>query len=184
MPSCGTAGTFVTISGSGFAPAPIAVTFNGARALLRTVTGERITTTVPIGATTGPVLVTTPRGSTSGAFTVTPRGAFAFTALPAAATSLPGAQVSYTLGVEGSGAFTGLVSVGVSGLPAGVTAELLPGAFLAPGQSGELRLRLAADAAAGTTSLMVTASGVVDGIMRSRVASLTLTIGAPGQTVV
>src|SRR5436309_13586803 len=62
MPSCGTAGTFVTISGSGFAPAPIAVTFNGAPALLRTVTGERITTTVPIGATTGPVLVTTPRG--------------------------------------------------------------------------------------------------------------------------
>ena len=183
MPSGGTAGTFVTISGSGFAPAPIAVTFNGAPALLRTVTGERITTTVPIGATTGPVLVTTPRGSTSGAFTVTPRGAFAFTALPAAATSLPGAQVSYTLGVEGSGAFTGLVSVGVSGLPAGVTAELLPGAFLAPGQSGELRLRLDPDAPASTTQLTITANATVDGIVKSQIATPTLTIGA-GRTAV
>ncbi len=76
------------------------------------------------------------------------------------------------------------MSVGVSGLPAGVTAEFVPGAFLAPGQTGELRLRLAADVAAGTTQLMVAARGVVDGIMRSQVASLMLTIGAPGQTAV
>src|SRR6267378_6777741 len=184
VPSSGVAGTFVTLSGHGLSAGPVAVAFNGVPALVRSATPAGVTTTVPISATSGPIVVTTPRGAASGLFTVRTTGDFAFTALPPAAASLPGAQVSYALSVVGSGAFTGLVSVGVSGLPAGVSAEFVPGAFLAPGQTGELRLRLAADVAAGTTQLMVAARGVVDGLMRSQVASLMLTIGAPGQTAV
>jgi len=184
VPSSGVAGTFVTLSGNSFSLGRVAVAFNGVPALVRTATTDGITTTVPIGATTGPVVVTTTRGTASGAFTVRTAGDFRFTALPAAAVSLPGAQVSYALRVVGSGTFTGLVSVGVSELPAGVTAEFLPAAFLAPGQTGELRLRLAADVPAGTTQLTVSANGVVDGTIGSQVTTLTLTVGAPGQTAV
>jgi RHS repeat-associated protein len=184
VPPSAVAGTFVTLSGHGFSPAPVTVTFNGVPAVVRTATVDAITTTVPIGATSGPVVVATPRGATSAAFTVGTTGDFGFSALPAIAASVPGAQVSYALSVVGSGAFTGLVSVSVSGLPAGVSAEFLPGAFLAPGQTSELRLRLAADVAAGATQLTVSANGLVDGIMRPKVATLTLKVGPPGQTAV
>ena len=184
VPSSGPPGTVVTISGAGFAPAPVAVTFNSVPALVRTATSSNIVTTVPVGAITGPVVVATARGTSSRAFTVTTTGDFGVTVSPALATSLPGAQVSYAVAVVGSGAFTGLVSLTVSGLPAGVGAEFRPSALLAPGQIGELRLRLAADAAPGTTQMTVTASAVLDGVLRSQIATPTLTIGAPGQTAV
>ena len=184
VPSSGTAGTLVTIAGDGFAPGPIAVAFNGASALVRAATAHSITTTVPIPATSGRVVVTTPRGTTSGTFSVTTTGGFAFTVLPMAVTSVPGAQVSYTLGVAGSGSFTGLVWVSASGLPAGVTAEFHPGSFLAPGQIGELRLYLEPDASAGTTQLTLTATGVVDGVARTQSATAALIIEPPGLAAV
>src|SRR5438477_302137 len=112
VPSSGVAGTFVTLSGHGFSAGPVAVAFNGVPALVRTATLAGVTTTVPISATSGPIVVSTPRGAASGLFTVRTTGDFGFTALPPAATSLPGAQGSYALSVVGSGAVTGLVSVG------------------------------------------------------------------------
>ena len=184
VPSSGTAGTLVTITGDGFAPGPIAVAFNGTSAVVRAATTNKITTTVPIAATSGPMVVTTPRGTITGAFSVTTTGGFAFTVLPAAVASIPGADVSYTLGVVGTGTFSGLVWLSVSGVPAGVTAEFLPGPFLAPGQIGELRLRVDPDAGAGTTELTITATGVVDGVTRSQRAPATLVIEPPGPTAV
>src|SRR5262249_8299198 len=80
--------------------------------------------------------------------------------------------------------FTGLVSLAVSGLPTRVTAEFWPSAFLAPGQVGELRLRLAADAEPSTTQLAVTASAMVDGVARSQIARTMLTIGSAGTNAV
>ena len=183
-PSSGTPGTMVTMSGTGFAPGPITVSFNGVPALVRTIANERIVTTVPIGAISGPVVVATARGTSSRGFTVTMTGDFGVTVSPAAATSLPGAQVSYALAVIGTGTFTDLVSLAVSGMPPGVSAELWPSASLAPGQTGELRVRLAADAAPGMTPLTVTANAVVDGVSRSQTTTTMLTIGAPGQTAV
>jgi RHS repeat-associated protein len=183
-PATGTAGTLVTLSGSGFSPGPVTVAFNGTPAVIRSATAGAVTTTVPVGATTGAVVVTTARGSASRSFGVMTTGDFALRLVPAAATSLPGAQVSYALGVVGTGTFSGFVSIDVSGLPAGVTAEILPATSLAPGQTGELRLSIAPEAAAGPTHLLVTASAVADGIRRSHAATATLTIGAPGQTAV
>ena len=183
-PSTGTAGTLVTISGRGFMPGPAAVAFNGTSAVVRSATWDRIVTTVPIGATSGPVVVTTARGAASRPFTVTTTGDVSLAVVPAVAASIPGTQVSYALTVGASGTFTSLVALSVSGLPAGVSAEFVPSAFLAPGQIGELRLRIAADAAAGSTQVTITADATIDGVARSMRAMPTLTIGAVGQTAV
>src|SRR5262249_17048328 len=78
-PSSGTPGTMVTMSGAGFAPGPVTVSFNGVPALVRTIANERIVTTVPIGALSGPVVVATTRGTSSRGFTVTTTGDFGVT---------------------------------------------------------------------------------------------------------
>jgi large repetitive protein len=71
-PSSGGVGATVNISCTDFTGAT-SVTFNGAGATFTVVSATAITATVPAGATTGPIGVTTPAGtSTSGSsFTVT-----------------------------------------------------------------------------------------------------------------
>lgn len=61
-PSKGPVGVTVVLSGSYFTGAT-SVTFNGITALFTVVSSSSISTTVPVGATTGPVVVTTPGGS-------------------------------------------------------------------------------------------------------------------------
>lgn len=70
-PGSGRAGTIVTILGSGFTGAT-AVAFNGASAGFTVNSDGQITATVPGGATTGPISVTTPagKGTTSKSFKV------------------------------------------------------------------------------------------------------------------
>ncbi len=74
-PSSGPVGTSVTIAGTGFSatPAENSVTFNGTAATITSSTPTSIDVTVPTGATTGPVAVTSPSGSATSAtaFTVT-----------------------------------------------------------------------------------------------------------------
>ena len=53
----------MTITGTNFEPGATQVRFNGVAPVVRTVTPTTITTTVPIGATTGPLVVTTSRGA-------------------------------------------------------------------------------------------------------------------------
>jgi hypothetical protein len=65
-PSSGPPGTAVTITGTGFTGAT-AVAFNGVAASFTIASDAQINTTVPAGATTGPVTVTTPDGTGSSA---------------------------------------------------------------------------------------------------------------------
>lgn len=65
-PSSGGVGTSVTISGSGFTGAT-AVAFNGTNASFTVDSDTQVTATVPVGATSGPISITTPGGTaTSG----------------------------------------------------------------------------------------------------------------------
>ncbi len=70
-PTSGSVGTAVTITGSGFTGAKT-VTFGGVKATFTVVSGTQINTTVPSGAVTGKIKVTTAGGSatSSGTFTV------------------------------------------------------------------------------------------------------------------
>jgi hypothetical protein len=61
-PTNGTTGTMVTITGTALSGAT-AVTFNGVSAAINTDSSTSISTTVPAGATTGPIDVTTPGGT-------------------------------------------------------------------------------------------------------------------------
>ncbi len=72
-PAKGKVGKKVTITGTNLSGAT-QVSFNGTPALIKTDTATKITTTVPVGATTGPVTVTTSTGgsvTSSKAFKVT-----------------------------------------------------------------------------------------------------------------
>lgn len=68
-PSSGTIGSIVTITGTNFSatPASNTVKFNGEAATVNASTTTTITTTVPVGATTGKITVTTSGGTATSA---------------------------------------------------------------------------------------------------------------------
>ena len=77
-PTSGPVGTSVTIHGQDFSgPAVMSVTFNGTSATFTIDNPQKITATVPAGATTGPIAVTSPDGTATSStnFTVTGAGA-------------------------------------------------------------------------------------------------------------
>src|SRR6267142_1475477 len=115
-PASGPAGTSVTISGSGFTGAT-AVAFNGTSATFTVSSDTAIQTSVPAGATTGPVSVTTSGGTaqSSGSFTVVP---------PPTIASLSPASgpVGTSVTINGS-ALTGATSVRFNGLGATFTVQ-------------------------------------------------------------
>src|SRR5579859_5624668 len=68
-PTSGSAGSPVTITGTGFSASASqnSVSFNGVLATVTSATPNQIVTSVPAGATTGPLTVTSPLGSTTSA---------------------------------------------------------------------------------------------------------------------
>jgi len=78
-PTKGPVGTAVTIFGTGFSATASqnTVTFNGTPATVTSATPTQIATSVPAGASTGPIAVSTPTGSATSSqpFTVTEPGA-------------------------------------------------------------------------------------------------------------
>lgn len=77
-PKSGPVGTSVMVSGSNFSsnPAQDTVTFNGTSATISSASATQLVVSVPSGATTGPLTISSPAGSvtTSESFTVTAAG--------------------------------------------------------------------------------------------------------------
>jgi hypothetical protein len=115
-PTSGPVGTSVTITGTTFTGAT-AVSFNGTAAAFTVVNSTSITTSVPAGATTGNVTVTTPSGTSNGvAFTVT-----VVTPTPTITSFTPGSgPVGTSVTITGTN-FTGATSVAFNGTAAAFT---------------------------------------------------------------
>jgi len=142
-PTSGPVGTKVSVNGTGFTGAT-AVTFGGRAATFSVVSGTRITATVPTGATTGKIAVTTPGGTATSAasFTVIPAPAITYftpTSGPAGtAVTLIGSALSGATAVSFNGAeatFSLISDTQITAtVPAGATSGSI--AVTTPGGSG------------------------------------------------
>ena len=144
-PPSGPVSTVVTIDGRGFAGAT-KVTFNGTAATFSLVSSARISATVPIGATSGRIAITTPGGTATSAagFTVTK----AVTAPKVTAFSPASGPVGTSVTVTGS-SFTGATRVTFNG--AAATFSVLSAAQLrATVPSGATTGRIAVTTPGGT----------------------------------
>lgn len=108
-PDNGSVGTSVIITGTGFTGAT-AVRFNGVAASSFTVaSATAITAVVPVGATTGPVSITTPNG------TATSPANFTVTVAAIANNSISGPTLGEFCGSDNPGAITGQQPTGGDG---------------------------------------------------------------------
>jgi RNA polymerase sigma factor (sigma-70 family) len=130
-PSSASAGAVVSIWGSHFT-GTTSVTFNGVPSGFTVNSDSQLTTQVPQGATTGPVVVTTPQGSvTATTFTILVPPAVTSFSLTSAA---PGASVTIT-GSHLSGAtvrFNGVPASVLSGSDSTITAQVPSSATSGP----------------------------------------------------
>lgn len=141
-PASGLVGASITLTGTNFTGAT-AVSFNGTAATAFTVdSATQITVTVPSGATSGKISVTTPDGSATSAtdFTVTPAGPVITS--PTAATATVGTTFSYR--ILSSGPATSFTA---TGLPSGLKFAAKTGTI-----SGKPKL-------AGAYNITINASG-------------------------
>ena len=181
-PVGGPVGTYVTITGTNFEPGATTVTFNALAAVVRTISATQLTTTVPVGATTGPLAVTTTRESASVVFAVPTTGDFTLSAAPAPPASarvIAGDQTSISVQAGGSGSFTSLVTLSLSALPAGISATFSPSNLVAPGASAFVNLVIANTVAPGSYDVTVTGEAQVDGRTLTRTAAFTLEVLQP-----
>ncbi len=123
-PTSGRIGDSVTVAGTLFFQ-PSAVTFGGVAATSFTANSlTSITVTIPAGAATGPIAVTTSAGTGTslGHFVVLPTQDFQLSALPSSLNVPSAGRAAFTIGMTGAGGFTGLTTLAVTGVPAGATA--------------------------------------------------------------
>jgi hypothetical protein len=139
-PASGPASTSVTINGSGFSGAT-AVAFNGTSATFTVPSDGAIQATVPAGATTGPVSVTTPGG------TATSSGAFTVLSPPAIASFAPSSGPAGTSVTISGTSLAGATAVRFNGVTASFTA------------TSDTAIQTAVPAGATTGPLTVTTSG-------------------------
>lgn len=85
---------------------------------------------------------------------------FSLSATPSSQTVAPGASTSYTVTVTPSGGFTGTVTFGVSGLPAGAAANFNPTSVAGSGSS-TMSVTTSGTTPTGTYTLTITGTGGV-----------------------
>jgi RHS repeat-associated protein len=185
-PLTGPVGTVVTITGTSFNPtaANNQITFNGLSAIVGTVnaTGTILTTTVPQNATTGAVTVTTlvTPPAAGPIFTVAAPN-FTVAALPTPLTMPALGQGSFAVGLTGTGGFTNLATLAVTGLPTGMTGLFSIG-VIGSGQTALLTLTTTGTTPTGTYPLVVTATGALNGVTTPRTVTTMVQVLATGTT--
>lgn len=186
-PTSGVIGTVVTITGTnlnGSGPGTTTVTFTNTPAVIDQVTATSLITTVPQGATTGRITITTPGGTAiSGQdFTMTTAQDFSLTVAPLALSVVQGQPITTQVHLANIGTqpLTGFVSLAATGLPTGMTGTFTP-SQIAGGQVATLTLN-SGTAPAGPVTITVTATTVVAGQTIVRQSPLQVNVLAAGGT--
>ncbi len=175
-PGTGGPGTPVTISGMNFTGAT-AVEFNGVSAATFSVgsNGSTITATVPSGASSGPISVTTPvsTATSSASFMVTPAADFSFAVSGSPRSIKRGQSTTYSVSITRLNGFIGTVSLSVGGLPGGAKASFSPSSIVGPSAtSSTLMVSTRNNSPRGTFTLTVT--GTSGSLKHSQMVTLTL----------
>ncbi|MBI3352238.1 MAG: hypothetical protein HY036_06640, partial [Nitrospirae bacterium] len=161
------------------------VSFNGTSAIITQVTATTIVTTVPLGATTGPITVSTLGGSAISAvpFTVIASQDFSIQAAPSLASVIQGKSVSYLMSLTsiGQGNLTNLVGLSTIGLPTGVTAAFNP-VNISISQNASFILTASATTTAGNYTVTINGSASIGGQTVTRSATTQLSVIASGGT--
>ncbi|MFQ5657792.1 MAG: DUF6531 domain-containing protein, partial [Candidatus Methylomirabilales bacterium] len=180
-PGAGEVGDAVTITGTGFRTTPTdnTVTFTGPNDTrvstpVTSATSTQLVVTVPAGAVTGPLEVTTAGGTatSTGHFIVLATPDFTLSAQPETGTMVAGDQISIHLTATGDGGFTGLIDLSVGTLPTGISATLSPDQ-IAPGGSSTLIVQ---SSVAGTLAISVTGTANLNGQPTSKSVSVSLSV--------
>ena len=192
-PKSGEIGSLVTLTGTALKAetGPTVVTFAGNNntripALVTLVTPTEVRALVPNGAVTGIIDLTNALGRavTATAFTVEPgQNDYQITLAPSSTSAVQRSSATYVVFLTSPlTTFSQLISLTVTGLPAGASAQFNPPQITA-GASSTLSVNLAnADLPPATYSFTVRASGLVNGSELVRTASATLNVLAAGQT--
>ena len=190
----------ITITRTGGATGPVTLTAEG---LPAGVTAAFAPTPIPDGSTTSTLTLTVGATATTGTFPIVVRAAgtgvqdqtatvqltvtaaaaagYTLTAGPAALSIGAGQPGTSTITIARTGGFTGNVTLGLEGAPAGVTGTFTPNPATSAANTSVLALTTTAAVVPGTYNLTVrgTATGQTD-----RTATIALTVtGPPGITV-
>jgi RHS repeat-associated protein len=182
LPAAAAAGTPVNIVGERLSAGRVSVTFNGVRAAVQRLSATSLLTSVPPGATTGPLSVVTAAGTATRLFTVEHAQDVRLSARPASIRAVAGLPVTATLTLEDTGArpFAGLATLEVKQAPPDVRVTVGAPA-LASGQSTTLTLEPASTAAT-SGSVVIEAGVVLDGVPLRRAATVHVEVLAGVQT--
>jgi RHS repeat-associated protein len=195
-PVSGPVGTLVTITGANFtgngssAPAvTLASQGGGISAPISSFTATSVSFVIPDGGTTGPITVAVGTQNVASASPLTVTTASNFTVVVSGTGNLiQGQSTTYAVTINSSNGFSGLASLAVMGLPAGVTASFLPTAATA-GQTALMTLTAPANQASSTSTLSVSGTATISGqtVTKSAPAPLQVTAVSTsfiGRTVV
>src|SRR5579859_570972 len=137
---------------------------------------------IPAGAVSGPVTITVGGASAISAETlnILPRSNFALNVGPQTASVIQGNSTVYAISLNSGDGFSQLASLSVSGLPSGVSAVFSP-TLITSGQIATLTVNAPAGQPLSNSTLSVSASASVDGLLVTQSANVVLAV-QPGTT--
>jgi RHS repeat-associated protein len=182
-PKSAAIGALVTVNGSNLTTgATTIVSLNGQgggtiAAPVASASPTSVSFVIPAGAASGPITVTAGGISATSAdvLHVLPGSSFVLTVGPSTASVVQGTSVAYAVSLGSSNGFSQLASLSLSGLPSAATASFSPQQITA-GQFSILTVSVPTGQSSGTSSLTISASATVDGIVSTQSASANLIV--------
>ncbi len=184
-PNTASIGELITVTGTDLVSSTgevgqVVLVQQGGGTMIATVTSSNPTTltfVVPSGAATGLVTVTV-AGETAistNPLTIVPSQTFDLLVEPGEVSVQPGQSVAVAVKATSSSGFTQLATLGVTGLPAGVTSVFQP-PHITAGQTVLLTLTAPPTQTPSTTPFEVTATAQVEGLAVVKTGTGTLTV--------